>query len=82
MGLQPLRSWIFYGDKVLLGIESFSKPLEILVVDRSGIKNLYTSPTKLDLDIRENWTVSSDDARIHMFIVKGRYWGWWCICYS
>ncbi|RLI80788.1 S9 family peptidase [Archaeoglobales archaeon] len=59
-----------YKDKVLMSVESFSSPPRILSLKKLQIKDLYTPSIKLDLDINEEWTISSNDTRIHMFIIR------------
>ncbi len=59
-----------YEDLVLMSVESFSSPPKILSLKNIQMKDLYIPTIKLNLDINEEWTLSSDGTRIHMFIIK------------
>ncbi len=65
-----IRSIEFYREKLILGVESFSKPLSLYILDRSGLREFYGARVDLGLEVSEEWTVSSDGTRIHMFFVK------------
>ena len=67
-----IRLMDFYKDNLLMGIESFSSPPKISMIHDGKIKDLYVPSVKLELDISEDWTISSDGTRVHMFIIKGK----------
>ena len=67
------------GERLLVLSESFSYPPGLCIIDKEGkARPFYGHRKKLTLNVREEWAVSSDGTKIHMFIVEpsgeGRRW--------
>ena len=69
-----LKRW---GDRVLGMVESFNSPMGLAVVD--GLRNLYSEPVHLGLEVREEWVQSHDGVGVHYFVVGE---GDWAIVYG